>query len=97
VQTKPNTMTIKNIKSDVYEIIIGDYYCEYFTEKELIQLIKYNDIADVIKHPLGYVVNTDRGILLPKQYLRLMSESAQELLAISLLNNKTNNYEISNN
>ena len=90
-------MTIKNIKSDVYEVIIGDYYCEYFTEKELIQLIKYNDIADVVRHPLGYVVNTDRGILLPNQYLRLMSESSRELLAISLLNNKTNNYESSNN
>lgn len=86
-------MTIKNIKANVYEIIIGDYYCEYFTERELIQLIKYNDIADVIRHPLGYVVNTDRGILLPNQYLRVMSDSAKELLAISLLNNKTNNYE----
>jgi hypothetical protein len=90
-------MTIKNIKSDVYEIIIGDYYCEYFTEKELIQFIKYNDIADVIKHPLGYVVNTDRGILLPNQYLRIMSDSAKELLAITLLNEKTNQFTNSNN
>lgn len=90
-------MTIKNIKANVYEVIIGDYYCEYFTERELIQLIKYNDIADVVRHPLGYVVNTDRGILLPNQYLRMMSESAMELLSIILLNEKNNNYEACNN
>jgi len=45
---------------------------------------------------LGYVVHNDRGILLPNQYLRLMSDSAQQLLEISLLINKTYN-ENSNN
>jgi hypothetical protein len=78
-------MQIINVKKDVYQIKDGDF--EIFkSELELIKIIKDNDIADVIKSPIGYVVGTDAGTLLPNQYLRLMSESAKQLLLITLKN-----------
>jgi hypothetical protein len=78
-------MQLTNVKKDVYHIKDGNF--EVFkSEQELIKIIKDNDIADVIKSPLGYVVGTDSGTLLPNQYLRLMSESAKQLLLITLKN-----------
>jgi hypothetical protein len=78
-------MLLANVKKDVYHIKDGDF--EIFkTELELIKIIKDNDIADVIKSGIGYVVGTDAGTLLPNQYLRLMSESAKQLLLITLKN-----------
>jgi len=78
-------MLLTNVKKDVYQIKDGDF--EVFkSEQELIKIIKDNDIADVIKSPLGYVVGTDAGTLLPNQYLRLMSDSAKQLLLITLKN-----------
>jgi hypothetical protein len=78
-------MLLVNVKKDVYHIKDGDF--EVFkSEQELIKIIKDNDIADVIKSPIGYVVGTDAGTLLPNQYLRLMSESAKQLLLITLKN-----------
>jgi len=78
-------MILANVKKDVYHIKDGDF--EIFkSEQELIKLIKDNDIADVIKSPIGYVVGTNAGTLLPNQYLRLMSESAKQLLLITLKN-----------
>jgi len=78
-------MLLTNVKKDVYQIKDGDF--EVFkSEQELIKIIKDNDIADVIKSPLGYVVGTDVGTLLPNQYLRLMSDSAKQLLLITLKN-----------
>jgi hypothetical protein len=78
-------MKIINVKKDVYQI--KDENFEVFkSEQELIKIIKDNDIADVIKSPLGYVVGTDAGTLLPNQYIRLMSESAKQLLLITLKN-----------
>jgi hypothetical protein len=78
-------MLLTNVKKDVYHI--KDVNFEVFkSEQELIKLIKDNDIADVIKSPLGYLVGTDAGTLLPNQYLRLMSESAKQLLLITLKN-----------
>ena len=78
-------MYITNVKKDIYQIKDGDF--EIFkSEQELIKIIKDNDIADVIKSPIGYVVGTDAGTLLPNQYLRLMSESAKQLLVITLKN-----------
>jgi hypothetical protein len=78
-------MQITNLKKDIYQIKDGDF--EVFkSEQELIKIIKDNDIADVIKSPIGYVVGTDAGTLLPNQYLRLMSESAKQLLLITLKN-----------
>ena len=78
-------MQITNVKKDVYQIKDANF--EVFkSEQELIKIIKDNDIADVIKSPLGYVVGTDAGTLLPNQYLRLMSESAKQLLLITLKN-----------
>jgi hypothetical protein len=78
-------MLLANVKKDVYHIKDGDF--EVFkSEQELIKIIKDNDIADVIKSPIGYVVGTNAGTLLPNQYLRLMSESAKQLLLITLKN-----------
>ena len=78
-------MQIINVKKDVYQI--KDENFEVFkSELELIKIIKDNDIADVKKSPIGYVVGTDAGTLLPNQYLRLMSESAKQLLLITLKN-----------
>jgi len=78
-------MLLTNVKKDVYHIKDGDF--EVFkSEQELIKIIKDNDIADVIKSPIGYVVGTDAGTLLPNQYLRLMSDSAKQLLLITLKN-----------
>jgi hypothetical protein len=78
-------MQLTNVKKDVYHI--KDENFEVFkSEQELIKIIKDNDIADVIKSPIGYVVGTDAGTLLPNQYLRLMSESAKQLLLITLKN-----------
>jgi hypothetical protein len=78
-------MLLTNVKKDVYHIKDGDF--EVFkSEQELIKIIKDNDIADVIKSPLGYLVGTNAGTLLPNQYLRLMSESAKQLLLITLKN-----------
>jgi hypothetical protein len=78
-------MQLTNVKKDVYHIKDADF--EVFkSEQELIKIIKDNDIADVIKSPIGYVVGTDVGTLLPNQYLRLMSDSAKQLLLITLKN-----------
>ena len=78
-------MLLANVKKDVYHIKDGNF--EVFkSEQELIKIIKDNDIADVIKSPIGYVVGTNAGTLLPNQYLRLMSESAKQLLLITLKN-----------
>jgi hypothetical protein len=78
-------MLLANVKKDVYHIKDGNF--EVFkSEQELIKIIKDNDIADVIKSPIGYVVGTDAGTLLPNQYLRLMSDSAKQLLLITLKN-----------
>ena len=78
-------MQLTNVKKDVYHIKDGNF--EVFkSEQELIKIIKDNDIADVIKSPIGYVVGTNAGTLLPNQYLRLMSESAKQLLLITLKN-----------
>jgi hypothetical protein len=78
-------MLLANVKKDVYHI--KDENFEVFkSEQELIKIIKDNDIADVIKSSIGYVVGTDAGTLLPNQYLRLMSESAKQLLLITLKN-----------
>jgi len=78
-------MQIINVKKDIYQIKDVDF--EVFkSEQELIKIIKDNDIADVIKSPLGYLIHSKAGALLPNQYLRLMSESAKELLLITLKN-----------
>jgi hypothetical protein len=78
-------MLLANVKKDVYHIKDGNF--EVFkSEQELIKIIKDNDIADVIKSPIGYVVGTNAVTLLPNQYLRLMSESAKQLLLITLKN-----------
>jgi hypothetical protein len=78
-------MLLANVKKDVYHIKDGDFQV-FKSEQELIKIIKDNDIADVIKSPIGYVVGTNAGTLLPNQYLRLMSESAKQLLLITLKN-----------
>jgi hypothetical protein len=78
-------MQLTNVKKDVYLIKDADFEV-YKTEQELINIIKDNDIADVIKTSIGYVVKIDYGTLLPNQYLRLMSEGAKELLFITLKN-----------
>ena len=78
-------MQIINVKKDIYQIKDAEF--EVFkSEQELIKIIKDNDIADVIKSPLGYLVHSEAGALLPNQYLRLMSEGAKELLFITLKN-----------
>ena len=78
-------MQIINVKKDVYQIKDANF--EVFkSEQELIKIIKDNDIADVIKTSIGYVVKIDYASLLPHQYLRLMSDSAKQLLLITLKN-----------
>jgi len=78
-------MQITNVKKDVYQIKDANF--EVFkSEQELIKIIKDNDIADVIKTSIGYVVKIDYASLLPHQYLRLMSDSAKQLLLITLKN-----------
>jgi hypothetical protein len=78
-------MEIINVKKDIYQIKHENF--EVFkSEQELIKIIKDNDIADVVKTAIGYVVLTDRGTLLPNQYIRLMSDGAKELLFITLKN-----------
>lgn len=85
MEIKPLFMTITNVKNNVYEVIIGTDYKQFFSELELIEVIKYNDIADVQKTSLGYLVYTDWGALLPSQYIRTMSENAQWLLEMTLI------------
>ena len=78
-------MEIINVKKDIYQIKHENF--EVFkSEQELIKIIKDNDIADIVKTAIGYVVLTDRGTLLPNQYIRLMSDGAKELLFITLKN-----------
>lgn len=79
-------MILQHIKSDVYQFIAGDYLNIFLTEKELIQLLVENDIADIQKTPIGYLCYHDVGIIPVRHYFPLMSESAKELLAISLSN-----------
>jgi len=78
-------MTITNVKNNVYEVIIGKDYKQFFSELELIEVIKYNDIADVEKTAIGYLVHTDWGTLLPHQYIRTMSDNAKWLLEMTLI------------
>ena len=90
-------MLLKHIKSDVYHFIAGDYLDIFLSEKEIRQLIHYNDIADVIKTPLGWYVNHDLGFIPFHHYLKHISQNALELLSIVILNENTNNYETCNN
>ena len=78
-------MTITNVKNNVYEVIIGKDYKQFFSELELIEVIKYNDIADVQKTPIGYLVFTDWGTLSAHQYIKTMSDNAKWLLEMSLI------------
>jgi hypothetical protein len=78
-------MILQHIKSDVYHFIASDYLDIFLTEKELIKLISDNDIADIVKTPIGYLVNHDLGVLPVKRYLSMMSQSSLELLAEVLL------------
>ncbi len=80
-------MQITNVLKDVYQIKDGDF--EVFkSEQELIKIIKDNDIAYVVKTSIGYVIQINYASLLPHQYLRLMSDSAKQLLLITLKNNQ---------
>jgi hypothetical protein len=79
-------MNLKHIKSDVYQFIAGDYLNVFLTEKELIHLIKDNDIAEVVKTPIGWFVHHDVGNIPFRHYLPIMSDGALELLSITLLN-----------
>ncbi len=90
-------MILKHIKSDVYHFIAGDYLDIFLTESEIRQLICYNDIADCIKTPLGWYVNHDLGFIPFHHYLKHISQNALDSLAIIILNEKTTNYEASNN
>ena len=81
-------MILQHIKSDVYHFISSDYLDVFLTEKELIKLISENDIADIVKTPLGYLVNHDIGIIPVRRYLPIMSQGALELLAEVLLKQK---------
>lgn len=90
-------MLLQHIKNDVYHLIGGDYLDIFLSEQELRQLITYNEIADVIKTPLGWYVNHDIGLISFKQYLKVISQSALELLSIVILNDKTNQFTPSNN
>ena len=82
-------MLLQHIKNDVYHLIGGDYLDIFLSEQELRQLIDYNDIADVIKTPLGWYVNHDIGLITFKQYLTQISESALQLLSMVILNDKS--------
>lgn len=84
---KPTIMTLKHVKSDVYQFIAGDYLNVFLTEKELRNLIHQNDIADVYKTPIGWFVNHDRGQLPFHHYLPIMSEGALDSLSIVIQNN----------
>lgn len=90
-------MQLKHVKNDVYHFIAGDYIDIFLDEKELRELILYNDIADVIKTPIGWYVNHDRGFIPFHHFLKQISQNALELLSIIILNEKTNNYEGSTN
>jgi phenylalanine-4-hydroxylase len=90
-------MILKHIKSDVYHLIAGDYLDIFLNEQELRQLIGYNDIADIIKTPIGWYVNHDLGFIPFSHYLKHISQNALNSLAIIILNNKTNVYESSIN
>ena len=78
-------MILQHIKSDVYHFIAYDYLDIFLTEKELTKIISDNDIADIVKTPIGYLVNHDIGIIPVKRYLPIMSQSALESLAEVLL------------
>jgi hypothetical protein len=90
-------MLLQHIKNDVYHLIAGDYLDIFLSESELRQLIAYNDIADVIKTPIGWYVNHDIGLISFNMYLKQISQSALELLSIVILNEKTNQFTTSNN
>jgi hypothetical protein len=79
-------MQLKHIKSDVYHLIGGDYINCFLTEKELLRLIKDNDIADVYKTAIGWFVNHDLGQLPFHHYLKVISQNALDSLCI-ILNN----------
>ena len=66
-------MLLQHIKNDVYHLIAGDYLDIFLSEQELRQLIAYNDIADVIKTPIGWFVNHDTGYIAFNQYLKIIS------------------------
>ena len=78
-------MILKHIKSDVWQFIASDYLNIFLTEKELIILISKNDIADLVKTPIGWLVNHDTGVIPVKRYLSIMSQTALSLLAETLL------------
>lgn len=86
LESKPIIMTLKHIKSDVYQFIVGDYLNVFITETELRNLIKNHDIADVYKTPIGWYVNHDHGQLPFNHYLKLISENALDSLSIVLQN-----------
>ena len=88
-------MLLQHIKNDVYHLIGGDYLDIFLSEQELRQLIAYNEIADVIKTPIGWYVNHDIGLIPSKQYLTQISESALQLLSMVILNDKS--FTTSNN
>lgn len=79
-------MQLKHIKSDVYHLIGGDFINCFLTEKELLNLIKNHDIADVVKTPLGWYVIHDVGNIPFHHYLKIISENALDSLCI-ILNN----------
>jgi|GEM_PF-1165494 len=79
-------MQLVHIKSDVYHLIGGDYINCFLTEKELLKLIKDNDIADVVKTPLGWYVIHDIGNIPFHHYLKVISENALDSICI-ILNN----------
>ena len=86
MNSKPFIMQLKHIKSDVYHLIGGDFINCFLTEKELRNLIKNHDIADVYKTPIGYFVNHDLGQLPFHHYLKVISQNALDSLCI-ILNN----------
>ena len=79
-------MQLVHIKSDVYHLIGGDYINCFLTEKELLKLIKDNDIADVVKTPLGLYLIHDIGNIPFHHYLKVISENALDSICI-ILNN----------
>lgn len=80
-------MQLLHIKSDVYHLIGGDFINCFLTEKELLNLIKNNDIADVVKTPLGYYVIHDVGNIPFRHYLKIISQNALDSICIILNNN----------
>lgn len=87
MNSKPTIMTLKHIKSDVYQFIAGDYLNVFLTEKELRNLILKNDIADVVKTPIGWYVIHDVGNIPFHHYLKIISENALDSLSIVIQNN----------